>query len=197
MSEKENRSYHAESLELNLRLEYVSLVEIYSICQRLVRKKYLLILFPTIATRIVNRAISLWKFALILIIISILYNAGNSVNSVHSVQLVHSVNSVQPVFSITDSNSFRRRRTLWRRLYLKHQGTQYLFWWHWRYVQSIINWGRGSKKLLGCTKLWNRVSSVLEIVTTAYMTIFPRKNFHCSRGVANQRATLNRCWINA
>ena len=50
-----------------------------------------------------------------------------SINSVHfvqpvqPVQPVHSENSVQPVFSITGSNSCRRRRTLWRRLYFIHQ----------------------------------------------------------------------------
>jgi len=90
----------------------------------------------------------------------------------NSVQPVHSVNSIQPVFSITGSNSCRRRRTLWRRLYFIHQGTQHLFWWHWRYPQSIINRGRGSKKWLGCTKLWNRVSSWWKMLTNAYMTIF-------------------------
>ena len=107
---------------------------------------------------------------------------------------LNSVHSVQPIFSITGSNSCRRRRTLWRRLYFIQQGTQHLFWWHWRYAQSIMNWGRGSKKLLGCTKQWNRVSSGWEIVTNAYMTIFPRKNFYCSRELANQRAALDRCW---
>ena len=104
-------------------------------------------------------------------------NLVHSVRSVCSVQPVHSVNSKQPVFSVIGSNSCRRRRTLWRRLYFIHQGTQHLFWWHWRYPQSIINRGRGSKKWLGCTKLWNRVSSWWEILTNAYMTIFPWKKF--------------------
>ena len=121
----------------------------------------------------------------------------NSIHSLHSrhsvrsavqpIQPVHSVRSVQPVFSITCGNSCRRRRTLWRRLHFIHQGTQNLFWWHWRYA--------GSKKLLGCTKLWNNVSSLWEIVTNENMTIFPWKNFYCSHELANQRAALGRCWM--
>ena len=141
-----------------------------------------------------------------------------SVNSVHSVQPVQ---SVQPGtlstlgtastlgtlgtagtlgklgtagLFFTGSNSYSRRRTLWRGLYFIHQGTQHLFWWHRRYTQSIINWGRGSKKLLGCAKLWNRASSGSEMVTNAYMTIFPWKNLYCSRELANHRAALDRCW---
>jgi len=49
---------------------------------------------------------------------------------------------------------------VWHPLYFIPQGIQYLFWWHWhwRCAPSVTNWGKGSKKLLSCRKLWNWVS---------------------------------------
>ena len=98
-----------------------------------------------------------------------------------------------PSYYITGSNSCRWRRILCNDFTSYIKAHTHLLWWKLKVRKRIINWGRGSKKLLCCTKLWNWVSSWWEIVTNAYMTIFPWKYFYYSCELANQTAALGRC----
>ena len=126
------------------------------------------------------------------------------VQSVHSVQQVHPykpvkpihlVHSVQPVLpiillaatAVVEGGFFAT--TLLHTSRRTHTCSDDKL----KVPKSIINWRRGSKKLLCSTKLWNWVSSWCEIVSNAYMTIFPWKYFYCSCDLANQTAALDRC----